>query len=70
MLDNFYSEYGNVKKEHSIIETQEIEKLKSLLPAEILDLLDRGCGSYMNGYFWVVNPFDYEKIKDDIYIYL
>ncbi|SHE67516.1 T6SS immunity protein Tdi1 domain-containing protein [Pedobacter caeni] len=66
MIESFLAECGPLKH-HVEANQNSLDKIKDELPEDILGLLSAGMGSYMNGYFWTVDPFDYQSILDEVY---
>lgn len=66
MFQKFFDKYGEPSHKIEIIESDR-ENSKKLLPAEINELLSRGTGSYLNNFFWIVNPSEFNPILYDAY---
>ena len=66
MLDNFYAKCGPLGLKKAIA-PETLTRLSNSLPEELISLLSQGEGSYMDGYFWTVDPVDYHNILEEIY---
>jgi hypothetical protein len=66
MLESFLAECGPLQHKMDF-DPNSLNRLTGLLPEEILSLLSRGKGSYMNGYFWIVDPLDYQDTLNEVY---
>ena len=67
MLGKFIETYGNIQHKIEIV-IKDLELFKNDLPAELYGLLKQGAGSYMNGFFWVVNPVEYKDLLNETYL--
>lgn len=66
-LDPFYLKNGNPGK-RTPLEPSIVKQYAGILPDELLELWSSGgTGSYMNDFFWVVNPKDFQPLVDSIY---
>ena len=66
ILQDFYSLYG--KNVENQLDINILNKYQTIVPNEILELwIEGGIGSYMNDFFWVVNPEEYNFLIDEIY---
>jgi hypothetical protein len=66
MLDNFYAQCGPLQFKKAIA-PETLTRLSNSLPEELISLLSQGEGSYMDGYFWTVDPVDYQDTLEEIY---
>ncbi|MDR6569942.1 DUF1851 domain-containing protein [Chitinophaga ginsengisegetis] len=66
MFETFLAECGPLQNK-TVFEQDYLTELKGTLPDDVLSLLARGKGSYMNGYFWIVNPIEYQDILEEVY---
>lgn len=68
LLENFYSICKKPEKTNPLPD-KILEKYADKVPPEIIELWQHGgVGSYMNDFFWVVNPDDFHLIIDELYI--
>ena len=67
MFAKFIETYGGLDKTGDIPSTDLIG-IENLLPAELVELIQQGEGSYMKGFLWIVNPQEFKQIVDEIYI--
>lgn len=67
LLERFYSvckQEANTEPLPKLI----LEKYRGLVPVEIIELWQYGgVGSYMNDFFWVINPDEYLFVTDQLY---
>lgn len=66
MFEKFIETYGNIKFNKDI-PIEDLEKVKDNLPTELYSFLLNGEGSYMNNFFWTVNPIEFASILQEIY---
>ncbi len=67
MLEKFIAE-GNPKKVEEI-DSATLDLYSDKLPQEIIFLLKNyGISNYLEGFFWMVNPKDYQAVSDEIYV--
>src|SRR5687768_12245496 len=66
MFETFLTEYGPLQQA-TMFDPNSLNQLKGVLPDDVLSLLAQGKGSYMNGYFWIVDPLDYQDILEEVY---
>ena len=66
MFKKFIGEYGVIKNTR-IIPQVDLEKFKNNFPEELFQFISNGEGSYMDGFFWIVNPIEFNIIADEIY---
>jgi len=67
MFAKFIETYGagtDVKN----IPPGDLDGFRDVLPAELLELVALGEGSYMNGFLWIVNPAEYRQLVNEIYL--
>jgi hypothetical protein len=68
LLEKFYSQCKDPLKSEPLSDDV-LSRYADKVPPEIMELWQYGgVGSYMNGFFWVVNPDHFEAIVDEIYI--
>lgn len=61
------SVFENFKGECKFDE-ETISKITNFLPMEISEILKKyGCGSILNGYLRIINPFEYQEVIKDTY---
>lgn len=66
MFDKFIAQYGGISNQ-KLIPPEDLEKVKNELPEELFTLISNGEGTYMDGFFWIVNPITYQSILQEIY---
>ncbi|MDR6546470.1 hypothetical protein J2810_002529 [Chryseobacterium rhizosphaerae] len=67
MFEKFIEEYGNI--EHKVeLSKDHLEQVKGFLPEELFSFIANGTGSYMDGFFWVVDPIEFDSILKEIYV--
>jgi Uncharacterized conserved protein len=66
MLEPFYAQCGPLQHKKEF-KSESLSQLKSVLPEELMSLLSQGEGSYMGGYLWVVDPYDYKVTLEEVY---
>ncbi|OCA76383.1 hypothetical protein BBI01_06745 [Chryseobacterium artocarpi] len=66
MFEKFFEEYGNIENKIEI-SSDHLARVKSSIPDELFTFISNGSGVYMDGFFWVVDPVEYEPILKEIY---
>ncbi len=66
MFESFLTECGPLQDKKEFNQNS-LNQLKDLLPKDLITLLFQGEGSYMNGYLWIIDPFDYHDILEEVY---
>lgn len=66
MFESFLTQCGPLQHKREF-NPNSVNQLKDLLPDDLLALLSRGEGSYMNGYLWIVDPLDYQDTLEEVY---
>lgn len=66
MYESFLAQCGPLQHKKEFNQNS-LTQLPDLLPNDLLALLSEGEGSYMNGYLWIVDPFDYQNTLAEVY---
>jgi len=67
MFTKFLETYGSLASTKDI-PSDDLEKIKSAIPFELLELFQEGEGSLMNGFLWIVNPNKHQELVDEAYL--
>ncbi len=66
LLEEFYLKCGDNANEIPV-DHKVIENYHNKVPDEILELWEKGFGSYMNGFLWIINPDEFNEIVKELY---
>ncbi len=67
MLEKFIAESNPVKVRE--IDSSIVDSYADKLPAEIIYLLStHGISNFLDGFFWIINPEEYQDVLDEIYV--
>ena len=67
MFEKFVAAYGDIKHQQEIL-NEDLNSIKQYIPEDLFVFIKKGKGSYMNDFFWIVNPVEYKNIVDEIYL--
>ncbi|GAA5089374.1 DUF1851 domain-containing protein [Chryseobacterium ginsengisoli] len=67
MFEKFIVTYGDIQHRQEI-SNENLETIKQHLPEDLFVFLQKGKGSYMDGFLWIVNPIEYKDIVDEVYL--
>jgi len=67
MLEKFIAESNPIKVKE--VDSAIVDSYSDKLPVEIIFLLKTyGISNFLDGFFWIINPKEYQDILDEIYI--
>ncbi len=67
MLEKFIAKSNPIKVK--VIDSSILDSYAHKLPAEIIYLLRTyGISNFLDGFFWIINPEEYQDVLDEIYV--
>lgn len=67
MFEKFVAAFGEIQNKQEI-SRDALNSVQKHLPEDLFSFIEKGAGSYMNGFLWTVNPVEYKQILDDVYV--
>ena len=67
MFEKFVAAFGEIQNKQEI-SRDALNSVQKHLPEDLFSFIEKGAGSYMNGFLWTVNPVEYKQILDEVYV--